>query len=124
MNGTPALPFDEAEIRAAFDAASFQRGRDYARHGAVRALELAADGHELSGLVQGTTPQPYRVQVTVGGGRGRRIIGTCSCPVGNQCKHAAALMLAALRTRRHPRHRRRAHRPIRWRARSGTGCLA
>lgn len=69
MNGTPALPFDEAEIRAAFDAASFQRGRDYARYGAVRALELAADGHELAGLVQGTTRQPYRVQVKVGGGR-------------------------------------------------------
>ncbi len=102
MTATQALPFDEAEVRAAFDPATFQRGRQYAVGGAVRALEVSGNGYRLSGRVQGTTRQPYRVQVTIGDGRGRRIVSFCSCPVGDQCKHGAALLLAALRTEPKP----------------------
>ncbi|MFO1048168.1 MAG: DEAD/DEAH box helicase [Geminicoccaceae bacterium] len=98
MTATPALPFDEAEIRAAFDTMTFQRGRQYAVGGAVRGLELGAGGHEIFGRVQGGGRRPYRVQVTVSDGRKRRIVSYCSCPVGSQCKHGVALMLAALRT--------------------------
>ncbi len=92
-----ALPFDETDIRAAFDLGTFQRGSRYALTGAVRGLEVDPGGHELRGQVRGTQPRPYRVEVTVAGGRRRRIDSYCSCPVSVQCKHGVALLLAALR---------------------------
>ena len=95
-----ALPFDEQDIRAAFDAATFQRGAHYAAAGAVRGLELGAGGKQLWAQVRGTQRRPYRVQVTVSDGRGRRIVSYCNCPVGAQCKHGVAVMLAALRADR------------------------
>ena len=125
-----ALPFDEQDIRAAFDAATFQRGAHYTAAGAVRGLELGADGRRLWAQVRGTQRRPYRTQVTVSAGRGRRIVSYCTCPVGAQCKHGVAVMLAALRADRpaasmpspNRRHRaRRRHHPTRWQARWALG---
>lgn len=54
-------------------------------------------GATLTGDVQGSQPQPYRTRV-----RFRTDGGTpwaqsdCSCPVGRNCKHVAALLLAEL----------------------------
>ena len=87
------LPYDETEVRAAFDGATFQRGRHYAIDGSVRGLEVSGDGRQLWAQVRGSGRHPYRVQVTVAEGRGRRIVSYCSCPVGSQCKHGVAVML-------------------------------
>ncbi|MFL5337517.1 MAG: SWIM zinc finger domain-containing protein, partial [Geminicoccaceae bacterium] len=92
------LPFDEREVRAAFDGATFQRGRHYALDGAVRGLKVSDDGRRLWAQVRGSGRQPYRVQVTVADGRGRRVVSYCSCPIGSQCKHGVAVMLSALRS--------------------------
>jgi superfamily II DNA or RNA helicase len=75
----------------------FQRGRDYARSGAVTSLEWEPVDGVLSGTVQGSAPHPYRCVVTIpSGGRATRAIsGTCTCPVGFDCKHVAALLLAS-----------------------------
>jgi superfamily II DNA or RNA helicase len=54
-------------------------------------------GATLSGDVQGSRPQPYRTRVhfrTDGGSPWAQ--GDCSCPVGRDCKHVAALLLAEL----------------------------
>ena len=48
------LPFDEQDIPAAFDAATFQRGAHYAAAGAVRGLDLDAGGKQLWAQVRGT----------------------------------------------------------------------
>jgi len=54
-------------------------------------------GATLTGRVQGSEPEPYRTRV-----RFRTDGGTpwaqsdCSCPVGRNCKHVAALLLAEL----------------------------
>jgi superfamily II DNA or RNA helicase len=54
-------------------------------------------GNTLSGEVQGTQPLPYKTRVrfrTDGGSPWAQ--GDCSCPVGSNCKHVAALLLAEL----------------------------
>ncbi|NVI07985.1 DEAD/DEAH box helicase [Paraburkholderia youngii] len=54
-------------------------------------------GETLSGDVQGSQPQPYRTRVrfrTDGGSPWAK--GECTCPVGRNCKHVAALLLAEL----------------------------
>ena len=91
------LPFVEQDIRDAFGPVTFQRGTGYAAQGSVRDLEIAADGRRLWAQVRGSARRPYRVQVTIAEGRGRRIVSYCTCPVGGQCKHGVALMMAALR---------------------------
>ncbi|MCC8404493.1 DEAD/DEAH box helicase [Paraburkholderia sp. MMS20-SJTN17] len=54
-------------------------------------------GETLSGDVQGSQPQPYRtwVQFHVNGGS-TWAEGECTCPVGRNCKHVAALLFAEL----------------------------
>ncbi len=82
-----------------FDRTTLERGRDYARRGLVGSVEALPDG-TLSGRVsngQGTT---YRQQIALGRGR---VDGVCSCPVGRNCKHVAAvLVLWAERQDRRP----------------------
>lgn len=54
-------------------------------------------GATLSGDVQGTQPTPYRTRVrfrTDGGSPWAQ--GDCTCPVGRNCKHVAALLFAEL----------------------------
>ncbi|CAB3686780.1 RNA polymerase-associated protein RapA [Paraburkholderia phenoliruptrix] len=54
-------------------------------------------GATLTGDVQGSQPQPYRTRVrfrTDGGAPWAQ--SDCSCPVGRNCKHVAALLLAEL----------------------------
>jgi len=54
-------------------------------------------GATLSGDVQGTQAHPYRARVrfrTDGGSPWAQ--GECTCPVGRNCKHVAALLLAEL----------------------------
>ncbi|NML30019.1 DEAD/DEAH box helicase [Paraburkholderia antibiotica] len=54
-------------------------------------------GATLTGDVQGSQPQPYRTRVrfrTDGGAPWAQ--GDCTCPVGRDCKHVAALLLAEL----------------------------
>jgi superfamily II DNA or RNA helicase len=63
--------------------------------GAVTHVEWQGD--TLSGEVQGTQPHPYRTRVRFradGGSPWAR--SECSCPVGRDCKHVAALLLAEL----------------------------
>ncbi|SIT39734.1 putative helicase [Paraburkholderia ribeironis] len=54
-------------------------------------------GATLSGDVQGTQPLPYRTRVRFGmDGRSPWAQSDCTCPVGRDCKHVAALLLAEL----------------------------
>ncbi len=85
------VPFTEADVRAAADGRSFERGR--ASVGAVTALE--AGNGVISAIVRGT--EEYRVELT---GAGGRLGGWCDCPRGREgsfCKHCVAVGLAVLR---------------------------
>lgn len=92
------LPADEAMLTQVVGADTLRRGRDYARQGAVISSSWRQDSH-VFGQVQGSRRQPYTAIAVVGKspqGTLTSFHGTCSCPVGTNCKHTVALLLAAL----------------------------
>lgn len=88
------------EWRSAFDPRTLQRGRNYAARGHVRKLELRTGdktGCTLLGRVKGSGGNEYGCIVTITpSDRWLAIDARCSCPVGVDCKHAAALLLHAI----------------------------
>jgi superfamily II DNA or RNA helicase len=92
----PAFGFDESDIRRCLPG-SFDRGRSYQREGAVRELRADKGGQRLLASVQGTRPRPYHVFVEIEDSHPVALKAICSCPVGLNCKHAAAALLEALR---------------------------
>jgi hypothetical protein len=87
----------EDDIRRAVSANAFSAGRAYERQGCVAPLRITMDGHLIETEVKGTARRPYRVSVELDTKRGRTVVdGFCSCPVGFNCKHVAAALLAAL----------------------------
>ena len=88
-------PFDEDDIDRCFPG-EIRKARPYQRRGAVRDLHADKGGQRLIASVKGTRPRPYHVLVEIGGGNPVILSARCSCPVGHNCKHAAAVLLAAL----------------------------
>lgn len=82
-----------------FDKATLQRGRDYARHGLVVSLQPLADG-AIRGQVSNGRGTTYQQRITLGRGP---VYGICTCPVGHNCKHVAAVLVNwAEQQNRHP----------------------
>ena len=73
-------------VLRAFDDRTAARGKVYWRRGLVKDIRVV-DGR-LTGRVQGTAFRPYTVRISVVRGR---VESECTCPVGWQCKHGAAL---------------------------------
>jgi uncharacterized Zn finger protein len=73
---------------------SFERGREYYRHGAV--LSLVQRGQVLHAEVQGSDVLPYRVQCAFH--PDGTVSATCTCPYdwGGWCKHIVATCLATI----------------------------
>lgn len=85
------------DIRRALGEPSFSRGQAVFRLGAVRTVAVEPPGR-VRARVKGTRPQPYSVSAELvfgPGGTLRSVVGECSCPVGFNCKHVAAALLAA-----------------------------
>jgi len=102
---TGKLLYTLADVQRIFSAGEIAKGQAYFRDGLVLAVEIGADGTVLRGQVQGTLRRPYTATVHIqpqGGygrsryGTGTLLAGSCSCPVGYNCKHTVALLLAAL----------------------------
>ncbi|MGI3213036.1 SNF2-related protein [Roseovarius tibetensis] len=72
-----------------FDGATLQRGRDYARRGLVVSVEPLANG-ALRARVSNGRGESYQQRITVMRGL---IDGSCSCPVGYNCKHVVAALV-------------------------------
>jgi superfamily II DNA or RNA helicase len=72
-----------------FDGATLQRGRDYARCGLVSLVEPLADG-AIRGRVSNGRGDSYQQRITLGRGL---VDGNCTCPVGHNCKHVAAVLM-------------------------------
>src|ERR1700681_995708 len=105
------IPFTLADVEANFDNRDLRRGRSYWRSGAVRDLAIGKGGLYLTSKVRGTRPKPYDVTVHIDrlpptkARTSRLIFATeCSCPVGLDCKHAAAACLEALSRQNKPPH--------------------
>ena len=91
----PIVAFDESDIRRCLPG-SFEKARPYQRKGAVRDLRADKGGQRLIASVKGTRPRPYHVFVEIGDSDPVSFSARCSCPVGWNCKHGAAVLLEAL----------------------------
>jgi len=90
-----AAPFSETDIRRCLPG-EIDKGRSYFLRGAVRDLRADGSGSRLVAEVQGTRVKPYHVEIAIEKRRGIRLVGQCSCPVGWNCKHCAAVLLQAI----------------------------
>ncbi|HEY8903149.1 MAG TPA: hypothetical protein VIM48_05550, partial [Chthoniobacterales bacterium] len=72
-----------------FDRTILERGRDYFVR--RRVTDISVGKRKISGLVRGS--QRYETEWTY---RGGFWTGLCSCPIGVNCKHAAALAYAVI----------------------------
>ncbi len=103
----PSLPFVPAaladlsdlavsELEAHFSDSAFRRGETYARTGRVQELSWDEEHTALSASVIGNGAVYTTVAYFVDADDGRALIdGECSCPVGYNCKHVVAVILAA-----------------------------
>jgi superfamily II DNA or RNA helicase len=86
-----------SEVQAAVGSSSFERGRVYARGKRVLGVEWDPDGQTLSGTVVGHGAVYSTSAFFEDYGDGELVFeeGECSCPVGYNCKHVAAIVVAA-----------------------------
>jgi superfamily II DNA or RNA helicase len=89
------MNFSLEDIVRQFNPATFARGDRYARQDHV--IDVRRDGDLIEGEVDGSGGNVYQQAISLEAGRhGVRFAGDCSCPVGYNCKHVVALLLASL----------------------------
>ena len=86
---------DLSEVKRDVGARSYERGRAYAGAGNVLTLEWEAEDRVLTGLVSGTTVYTARAYFDRLDSGLAFEEGECTCPVGYDCKHVAAIAIAA-----------------------------
>ncbi len=89
---------DDAAVRRSFYPRIAARGYQYAHEGRVVEIRVEDEGHQLFGKVAGSRREPYLVSVSIRHVSNRRVSTSCacSCPFQRSCKHAAAVLFAAI----------------------------
>jgi superfamily II DNA or RNA helicase len=90
-------PADQEVLEQLVGTATFERGSGYAHGGAVRNRTWSPGGTRVVGEVQGGAARPYVASAELIRSPSKRLSdfhATCTCPVGFNCKHAVALVLA------------------------------
>ena len=80
----------DIRLKDHFDGLTLERGRDYFLRGFVVSVELLLDG-AIKGRVSNGRGKSYQQRIAV---HGELVDGICSCPVGHNCKHVAAILMA------------------------------
>ena len=95
----PSLVLTDEAIRAVFASATLEAGRIYELRGRVRNLRITGRGAMILAETQGSQPDPYVERIAVARRRdgSMAISGVCSCAVVRDCKHCAAVLVAAHR---------------------------
>ena len=96
-NGIVLSSDDKDTLELLFGSATYERGLEYARDGAVLIRESDPKDGYVSGQVQGQETSPYIVSVTLFRSPSNLLTmvdSACTCPVSTYCKHAVALLLA------------------------------
>lgn len=86
---------DLTTLERVTDPGSHSRGIEYASSGAVTRVLWNTAAGALLGTVRGSGNKSYTATAVLSGDRLRFDHGRCSCPVGHNCKHVVALVLAA-----------------------------
>lgn len=86
----------QQDISNSFGRNIIDRGSNYFKESRVLSCEFDEENSKLSGSVKGSSDNPYQTSALIKpSNKGGFIIhSTCSCPVGWNCKHAVALLLA------------------------------
>ena len=91
---------DEEDLECIAQEHIADRGRTYYQEGAVKRLELS--DHRIEAEVEGSASNRYQVQIWYDR---EDILGTCSCPYGDVCKHIIAVLLQAKAQTNEPKER-------------------
>lgn len=86
-------------IRRVAGSKTYARGQTYARQGRASITDRSDNGTRIKAQVRGTRPQPYRQNITLKraeNGAIQGFDGSCTCPVGHNCKHVVAVLLQDL----------------------------
>ncbi len=97
----PTNHYTRADIVRWLGTNEVRKGESYISH--VNHLQVTPDA--ITARVQGTARVPYEITLQLSetpGGLSRLDDAYCTCPVGYECKHAAAVLLAALAQRDRP----------------------
>lgn len=86
----------QQDISTSFGRNIIERGTRYFKESRVLSCEYDEQSNKLSGSVKGSSDTPYQTSASIKrSNKGGFIIhSSCSCPVGWNCKHAVALLLA------------------------------
>src|SRR3954453_18410536 len=84
----------DAVIRRSVGDDAWRRGAAYAREGRVSEISYSRSTGEISAVVIGSQRRIYQTGAVFARAVARWW-GECSCPVGEDCKHAAAVLVAA-----------------------------
>jgi SNF2 family DNA or RNA helicase len=86
------------EFKNNFPKSYYQRGLDYYKRGKVKSFSSTETGVQrqvIKAVVTGSHEKDYSLEVVITRNLGvLRIAGHCSCPVGFNCKHVIAAVLA------------------------------
>lgn len=97
MSNPKQLPL--STIRQSCSLSSYERGRDYYLKGQVVRLTVSSEGTlfvQINSSVKGSVKTPYNQNIRIvwrADYSNATIEGDCSCPVGFNCKHVAAVCL-------------------------------
>ncbi len=95
------MHFTFEDVAAYFEPNTYKRGADYARKGSVRKVKSEKDW--IKGSVQGSATGVYEQRIALfSEPAGVEFEGDCSCPVGYNCKHIVAVLLAYLQQHEKP----------------------
>lgn len=89
------LSFSTEDMKRYFDKRTLDRGNDYAKRGYVSNIEIDNQRPvpRISAHVLGTASAAYNVLIQFSAASKSYIFDSrCSCPIGNACKHAAAVL--------------------------------
>ncbi len=96
---TPLDRFTQDDLIAQLGMETVAKGLGYLS----RVSALSCEGSMVSALVKGRQRTPYDVFADVIEEDGRpSLVSECTCPMGYDCKHVAAMMLLLLHQRRRP----------------------
>ncbi|MBD3892844.1 DEAD/DEAH box helicase [Hydrogenophaga sp.] len=92
--------FDLQDLQSVLDPQNWSRGQSLFLHNRVLSIDIAPDGAHwrVTGMVQGEQRLPYQTSAAItldSASRLQNWSGACSCPVGQNCKHAVALSIKA-----------------------------
>lgn len=83
------IALEEARLARAFGSDTLERAREYVRRGRVMEAFVEPSGR-IRGVVKGSEWKPYEQKIAVDDAS---IDGLCTCPVAQNCKHVAAVLL-------------------------------